>query len=108
MISFDFSIGLISFPTALVNKDENILKCTPCGDTICVSDLEDLKDENGTVLNLLTEELDFAYTTTNLIDIDWINAYCLINDLGTQVQYFPFILIFLPVCLCLVQKIANM
>ena len=92
----------------MVNKDENILKCTPCGSDLCVSDLAKLKEDNVTVLDILTSELNYASTTSSLIDQDWMNAYCLINDLGVQVQYFPFILLFLPVCLCLVQKIANM
>ena len=100
--------GVIAFPTSLVNKDENILKCTHCGSDYCATDLEDIAISNETGLQLFTSDLNNSSETAGLIEMDWVNAYCLINDLGSEVQYFPFILLLLPLCLALVQKMANM
>ena len=102
------SSGVIAFPTALVNKDENILKCTPCGSEYCVSDLEDVTSTNDTAYQMISSDLNDSSAISELIDIEWVNAYCLIHDLGIEVQYFPFFLLLLPLCLCLVQKIASM
>ena len=108
LISFKHLTGVIAFPTALVNKDENILKCTPCGYYYCATDLEDVSRTNETGLQIITSDLNELSETAGLIELDWVNAYCLTHDLGSQVQYFPFILLFLPMGLALVQKIANM
>ena len=106
--SLNVSSGVIAFPTALVNKDENILKCTPCGSEYCVSDLEYVTSTNDTAYQLISSDLNDSSAIAELIDIEWVNAYCLIHDLGIEVQYFPFFLLLLPLCLCLVQKIASM
>ena len=84
------------------------MKCTPCGYDYCATDLEDVERTNETGLQKITSDINELSETAGLIELDWVNAYCLTHDLGAVVQYFPFILLFLPLCLALVQKIANM
>ena len=103
----------------MVNKDENILKCTPCGKQFCPSDYTNddlskfgsifhLSNRNETVnsKNIL-EDMNSVGKYHDAINDDWVNAYCLNADLGMQVQYFPFVVLIMAICLCLVQKISN-
>ena len=114
-------IGIVAFPTAMVNKDENILKCTPCGSDYCPTDFEDAFAEgfffsygidettevNNETSSAMLKDLNLSSQMQEFINDDWVNAYCLVSDLGMQVQYFPFIILLMAISLCLVQKVAN-
>ena len=112
-------IGIVAFPTAMVNKDENILKCTPCGQQFCPSDFtNDDLSKLGSLLHLssrnstdkstnMLNDLSLVGEVHDAVNDDWVNAYCLNADLGMQVQYFPFVVLIMAICLCLVQKISN-
>ena len=103
----------------MVNKDENVLKCTPCGLNYCPSDFDDdfsvlgsffyapstRNDSNTT--DKIINDLSAVSKVEGFINEDWINAYCLITDLGVQIQYFPFLVLLMAICLCLVQKVSN-
>ena len=103
----------------MVNKDENMLKCTPCGDKFCPSDFtNDDFSQLGSFLHLssrndsnnstnMLNELSSVGKFHDAVNDDWVNAYCLNADLGMQVQYFPFLVLIMAICLCLVQKISN-
>jgi len=113
--------GIVAFPTAMVNKDENILKCTPCGSDYCPTDFEDAFAEgfffsygidettevNNETSSAMLKDLNLSSQMQEFINDDWVNAYCLVSDLGMQVQYFPFIILLMAISLCLVQKVAN-
>ena len=90
----------MTFPTALVNDDENPVKCTPCPDGVCPSDSDaDMKSEIFSGLRQSTAAAGF--------NEDWVNAYCIINEMTTVVQYFPYFVLLLALVLCIVQKISN-
>ena len=105
----------------MVNKDENILKCTPCGLDYCPTDFEDafaegfffsygideIPEVNNDSSSKMLEDLNLSRQMQEFINNDWVNAYCLVSDLGTNVQYFPFIVLLMAIGLCLVQKVAN-
>ena len=113
--------GLVAFPTAMVNKDEQVLKCTPCGQQFCPSDFDQgdplLKefltgmlemDRNDTdASSKMINQLSLASTVTDYLNNEWVDSYCLVTDLGVQIQYFPFVILLMAVGLCLVQKISN-
>ena len=103
----------------MVNKDENVLKCTPCGLNYCPSDFDDnffvlgsffsapsTRNDSNTTDKILND-LNAVSKVEGFINEDWINAYCLITDLGVQIQYFPFLVLLMAICLCLVQKVSN-
>ena len=112
-------IGIVAFPTAMVNKDENILKCTPCGEQFCPSDFTNHDhSELGSFLHLssrndtenstdMLNELSLVGKAHDAVNDDWVNAFCLNAELGMQVQYFPFVVLIMAISLCLVQKISN-
>ena len=94
--------GIISFPTAMVNKDDNTLKCTPCGGDICPSDTSELgwghgiwprDDVNNT--EKLLEQLQRVNSIQDVINDEWVDAYCLVTELGLQIQYFPYFILML-------------
>ena len=92
--------GIVAFPTALVNDDENPVKCTPCPDGRCPSDF----DEDMTIGLFSTSRQTTGVANFNE---EWVNAYCIINEMTTVVQYFPYFVLLLALVLCMVQKISN-
>ena len=109
--------GIVAFPTALVNNDNNPVKCTPCIDGICPSD----SDEDTTSFltsgnwnwtgtsDLTTGIVSGIKQTTGAADFnqEWVDAYCVINEMTVMVQYFPYFVLILALTLCVVQKMSN-
>ena len=108
----------------MVNKDENTLKCTPCAGDICPADSggndvnpniftvwnrDDINDSQKLINDSqkLLDALQLANSMHDLINDEWVNAYCLVSELGIQIQYFPYFILLMAVCLCLVQKVSN-
>ena len=115
--------GIVAFPTAMVNKDENTLKCTPCGSTkVCPSDTDarnkgawDIlwsRDETAEVnvndSQRLIDTLKMSTSVQEVINTEWVDAYCVVDVLGIQIQYFPYYVLLMAICLCLVQKVSNL
>ena len=105
----------------MVNKDENILKCTPCGQKYCPSDFDEHTSSLSSMFRITTRnhtsevttthmlaQLSMANKITEFVDSEWVNAYCLSSSLQMQVQYFPFIVLLMAISLGLVQKISNL
>ena len=40
-------------------------------------------------------------------DMDWVSAYCAINELDFMIQYFPYVILLMALSLCVVQKVSN-
>ena len=58
----------------MINKDDNVFKCTFSGD----------------------KEPDF--------NLDWVSATCVTSALDPLILYFPYVLLIMGISICLVQK----
>ena len=117
--------GIVAFPTALVNDDENPVKCTPCPGGKCPSDLdEDNEYFTGIISeiygnhhnrNVASTEKGGGDTEQNVtpsasdynFNEEWVNAYCVVNEMTILIQYFPYLLLLMALALCVVQKVSN-
>ena len=106
----------MAYPTAMVNDAENPVKCTPCPDGKCPSDKD--KDSLG-IDSLLDSILQINSTTVNNATAvthskaeydfngEWVDAYCVINEMAIVIQYFPHLLLLMAVAIGVVQKIPE-
>ncbi len=89
-------IGFIVLPTALVNNEENPMKCTFCHKEQCVEG-----DANPEPADVSSDKIvpDF--------DPDWVSAFCTETSVSKLVTYFPYVLIFMAFTILIVQKISD-
>ena len=109
----------MAYPTAMVNDANNPVKCTPCPNRTCPSDFD--KDSTG-IAYLLKESFLHIHDTihTNTVseatvshsknefdfNVDWVDAYCVINEMTIVIQYFPHLILLMAMALVVVQKIT--
>jgi hypothetical protein len=89
-------IGFIVLPTALVNNEENPMKCTFCHKNQCGR-----QGFGNTFAAVLIND------TVPDFEPDWVSAYCTETSVNKMVQYFPYVLLVMAFAILIVQKISD-